>query len=90
MRAELLRPAEIYEVTVTLPSTALTFLKGHRIRIIFSSANWPRFEANANIDRTRVLRKRAVATNHVFHDGEHLSALELPTISIKAKRSKNL
>jgi putative CocE/NonD family hydrolase len=80
-QAELMKPGNIYEVTVTLPSTAMTFVAGHRIRITVSSANWPRFDANSNMDRRRLIRKTMVANNRVFHDDKHLSALKLPTLN---------
>jgi putative CocE/NonD family hydrolase len=72
---------EIYEVTVKLPPTAITFLKGHRIRVVVGSANWPRFEANPNTDRRRLIGpKTRVAKNQVYHDPDHRSAIALPVI----------
>jgi hypothetical protein len=79
-KEELMEPGKVYEVTVTLPPTATTFLKGHRIRIVVSSANWPRFQANPNTDRARLIGpKLRVARNQVFHDNDHPSSVSLPT-----------
>jgi len=78
-RPELIEPGKVYAVTVKLPPTAQTFVKGHRIRIVVSSANYPRFAANRNLDRQRLLGPRAlVATNRVYHDQEHPSAVLFP------------
>jgi putative CocE/NonD family hydrolase len=78
-REELMEPGKVYEVNVPLGSTALTYRKGHRIRVIVASSNYPQFEVNPNIDRKRLLgAKRKVANNRVYHDTAHPSALILP------------
>lgn len=41
-------PGGPIEMTVDLWSTALAFNRGHRIRILISGSNWPRFEVNRN------------------------------------------
>lgn len=41
-------PGELYQVTVDLWSVAYIFNPGHRIRIIVTSSNYPRFSANPN------------------------------------------
>jgi uncharacterized protein len=78
-KAELIDPGKVYEVTVKLPPTATTFLKGHRVRIVVGSANWPAFEANPNTDRPRLIGpKMRVARNEIYHDPDHRSAIMLP------------
>jgi uncharacterized protein len=42
----LLTPGETYEVTVTLPPTAYTWREGHRLSLIISGGNHPRYERN--------------------------------------------
>jgi predicted acyl esterase len=44
----LLTPGEPVELTVDLWSTAMVFDAGHRIRLVVSGSNWPRFEVNPN------------------------------------------
>ena len=79
-RPELMKPGEIYEVTVRLATTAHTFLAKHRIRIIVSSSNYPRFERNPNNgDDFYSEEKAKVATNKVYLDRKHPSVLILPT-----------
>ncbi len=41
-------PGLPFEITVTLPPLAQTFLPGHRIRISVAGSNWPRYERNAH------------------------------------------
>ena len=73
---KLMVPGEIYCVTIDLSTTALTFLKGHRIRISVTSSNYPRFHVNPN--NGGPLYKGGellVAINTVYHDAEHPSAV---------------
>jgi putative CocE/NonD family hydrolase len=48
LRASLMTPGTVYEVTIDLWSTCYYFNQGHRIRIDISSSNSPRFSANPN------------------------------------------
>jgi predicted acyl esterase len=73
-----MEPGRIYRVTVPLPPTAQAFLKGHRIRVIVSSSNYPRFGLNSNMGPDDGEGKTAVATNRVYHDRDHPSVLILP------------
>jgi predicted acyl esterase len=41
-------PGQQYECDIELPNTAITFLEGHKIRIIISGSNYPRFNRNMN------------------------------------------
>lgn len=41
-------PGEVYPVTVELQNLAVTFLKGHRLRIIVASSDYPHFDINLN------------------------------------------
>jgi len=74
-REKLMTPGEVYQIEVELADTAITFLKGHQIRIVISSSNWPRFQANPNDggplnnDHATLL----VAHNRIYHDVDHPS-----------------
>ncbi|MBI5528672.1 MAG: CocE/NonD family hydrolase [Deltaproteobacteria bacterium] len=76
---ELLKSGEIVEAVVDVGSTSMIFNKGHRIRIIISSSNSPRFFPNPNngeyYGTTKPLRKATVA---LYHDADHPSYLEAP------------
>ncbi|MEO5930397.1 MAG: CocE/NonD family hydrolase [Candidatus Kapaibacterium sp.] len=85
-----LRPADtsrigvgqVYPVTVGLQNMAMTFVKGHRIRIDITSSNFPQYAANPN--NGGPLYKPGdtlVAVNYVHHSGgTTLSRLMLPTL----------
>ena len=78
-KPEPMKPGETYEVTVTLAVTAHTFLKGHRIRLIVGSSNYPRFDRNPNNGKDFYKEAEALpATNGVRHDAAHPSVLILP------------
>lgn len=81
-KEELMKPGEIYPVTIELSNTALTFLKGHRVRVIVSSSNHPKYALNLN-DGGPMYRKGAglVATNTVYTDKQRPSALILPVVA---------
>jgi putative CocE/NonD family hydrolase len=68
----------IYRVTVPLPPTAQAFLAGHRIRVIVSSSNYPRFGLNSNMGPNESVGGTAVATNRIHHDPDDPSVLVLP------------
>ncbi|MDD2764256.1 MAG: CocE/NonD family hydrolase [Opitutaceae bacterium] len=78
-QAELMQPGEIYRVTVDLGSTANVFLAGHKLRVEVSSSNFPRFDRNLNTgaDIASPDPRAIKATNVIYHDHEHPSALVL-------------
>jgi uncharacterized protein len=78
----LMNPGEIYKVTIDMWATSNVFLKGHMLRLEVSSSNFPRFDRNLNTgEATGAGRNFASATNSVYHDAEHPSALVLPVIA---------
>jgi len=79
---EFLKPGEIYKITIDLRATSNVFLPGHRLRLEVSSSNFPRFNRNLNTGEdpargTNLLK----ATNKIYHDRDHPSALILPLVS---------
>ncbi|HTS37655.1 MAG TPA: CocE/NonD family hydrolase [Candidatus Solibacter sp.] len=77
----LIKPGQIYEITVDLWATSNVFLRGHSLRLEISSSNFPRFDRNLNTgEEIRFAKKSIVATNTVLHDAEHPSALILPVM----------
>jgi len=80
-KAERIEPGRIYKYTIDLWATANLFKAGHRIRLYVSSSNFPRFNRNlntgeANLGATRMEK----ASQSVYHDPAHPSALVLPVI----------
>ncbi|HJZ53577.1 MAG TPA: CocE/NonD family hydrolase, partial [Gemmataceae bacterium] len=77
----LMTPGEIYPLTVKLYPTSNVFKRGHRIRVDISSSNFPRFDVNPNTgEPLNNNRTRKVATNTVYHDARHPSAIILPVV----------
>ena len=79
---KMMTPGAPEELDIDLWSTAITFEKGHRIALHITSSNSPRFEVNPNTGEAAGGHKIAprVATNSVYVDASHPSALVLPVI----------
>jgi len=74
-------PGKIYEYKIDLWSTSNVFLKGHKIRLEVASSNFPRFDRNLNTGKSAGdSRSEVTATNTIYHDREHPSALLLPIV----------
>ena len=80
---KLLQPGRIYELTVDLWSTSLVFNKGHRIRVVVSSSNAPRFEPNRNAGAADTPR---IATNTLHLSSEQPSHILLPIYPAAPRR----
>ena len=83
----MMTPGAPEELTIDLWSTALTFEKGHRIALHITSSNSPRFEVNPNTGEAPGEHKLAprTATNSVYMDAAHPSALVLPVVYPETK-----
>jgi putative CocE/NonD family hydrolase len=76
-----IEPGKVYEYKIDLWSTSNVFLKGHRIRLEVSSSNFPRFDRNLNTGKDANTSANFVkATNTIYHDADHPSALILPVV----------
>ena len=79
-KAEWMEPGTVYPVTIELSVTALTFQKGHQIRVLVSSSNTPRFDVNPNNGETflstNVLPLKA--TNTVYYSPTYSSQILFP------------
>jgi putative CocE/NonD family hydrolase len=80
-KPELMTPGEIYRITVDMWATSNVFLPGHKLRLEISSSDFPRFDRNLNTgeEQSRATRM-SKATNMIFHDKDHPSALILPVV----------
>ncbi len=80
-KPELANPGETYHLTVDLWATSNVFLAGHKLRLEVSSSNFPRFDRNLNTGEEQARATRMVkATNLIYHDKAHPSALVVPVI----------
>jgi hypothetical protein len=79
---QMMTPGAPEKLTIDMWNTAITFEKGHRIELVITSSNSPRFEVNRNNgaapgdDKTPA----RIATNSVYLDKTHPTALVLPVI----------
>jgi predicted acyl esterase len=71
----LLTPGRIYCIEIDMWATANRFGVGHRLRLDISSADFPRFDRNANRGGESGASVRAVQT--IYHDLEHPSHLSV-------------
>ncbi len=79
----LLTPGNVYPVTVELPDIALTVQRGHRLRIIVTSSNFPRYDLNTNSGGTMYVEgDTLVASNTVHIGGVYPSRIVLPQPAI--------
>jgi len=80
----LMTPGKPEELHIDLWNTAFTFEKGHKIQVTVTSSNSTKFEVNPNtgepfgVPSTTAPR---VATNTVYFDKRHPSAMILPVLS---------
>ena len=80
-KPELINPGQIYKFNIDLWSTSNVFLKGHKLRLEISSSNFPRFDRNLNTGEDMASGQHFVtATNTIYHDAQHPSALILPIV----------
>jgi len=80
-KPELMNPGEIYKLNIDLWATSNVFLAGHKLRLEVSSSNFPRFDRNPNTGESPEQAARVTkATNTIYHDREHPSALVLPVV----------
>lgn len=77
----LLEPGTVVRYQVRLQPTSIVFRAGHRLRLIVTSSDFPRYDRNPNTGALGVEATAfAVARQRVFHDGERASHLVLPVV----------
>ena len=77
----MMTPNQPEELTIDLWHIGMTFERGHRIAVHVTSSNAPRFEVNPNTGGPPGDGRTRVATNRVFHEVEHPSALVVPVLA---------
>ncbi|MBD3192326.1 MAG: CocE/NonD family hydrolase [Candidatus Heimdallarchaeota archaeon] len=78
-KPELLVPGEIVQVEVDLWSSSYIFNAGHKMRVVISSSNYPRFQANPNNGAAIFTNNETlVANNTIYYDQNHPSHILLP------------
>jgi uncharacterized protein len=83
-KPELMNPGQVYKLNLDLWATSNVFRKGHILRLEISSSNFPRFDRNLNTGLEAANAEHFVsATNSIYHDEQHPSALTLPIVPAK-------
>ena len=80
-KAEFMTPGKVYKLVIDLWSTSNVFLAGHKLRLEITSSNFPRFSRNLNTaENPQSATAELKATNVIYHDREHSSALVVPIV----------
>ena len=81
-------PGKVYDCIIELPTTCITFLVGHKIRLIISSSNYPKYNRNMNNGQamypgnsTDTLLNPLSAMNTIYCNSLNASYVELPLIN---------
>src|SRR5262249_23314291 len=76
-KEDFIKPGEICSITIRLTNSAITFRKGHKVRVLISSSDYPKYAPNRN-DGGPVYGEEARgggANNSVYYDAPHPSAV---------------
>jgi putative CocE/NonD family hydrolase len=79
---QMMTPGKAEELHIDLWNTAYTFEKGHKIQVTVSSSNSTKFQVNPNTGESFAMPSShpRVATNTVYFDSKHPSAMVLPVL----------
>lgn len=78
---KLVKPGQVYPITIESGVTSNVFLPGHRIRVEITSSNFPRFDRNPNTGRPIADETELrVARQTVHHGSAHPSHILLPVV----------
>jgi hypothetical protein len=81
VKPEMMKPGEIYLVTIQMFATSNLFKKGHRLRVDISSSDYPDYDPNPNTGELYMAgHSGVVAKNTIYHDKNHQSHIILPVI----------
>ncbi|MCA8914812.1 MAG: CocE/NonD family hydrolase [Planctomycetes bacterium] len=76
-----LKPGETYSVTLRLAPHAYTWVKDHKLVLILTGGNAPRYEPNTGDGSDHFDRAKALDVDvTIFHDAEHAAELTLPIV----------
>lgn len=84
-------PGKVYDCIIELPTTCVTFLSGHQIRVIISSSNYPKYNRNMNNgqamypgNNTDSLLNPLSSINTIFCNSINASYVELPLLNFSS------
>ncbi len=71
----------MYEYTIDLWATGITFGTGHRIRVKVTSSSFPRWDRNLNTgEDTKDSSRSEIAHQQIFHDPVRPSSITLTVV----------
>ena len=78
----LMTPGRVYPMEITLPDLGVALPQGHAIRIVVTSSNYPRFQANPNDGGplNNPAAQPLPAVNEILHDAAHRSRIALTVL----------
>ncbi len=77
----LVEPGAVLRYDITLAATSLLLHAGHRLQVLVTSSDFPRYDRNPNTGELGVSATvLKPASQQIFHDAEHASHLILPLI----------
>lgn len=77
----LLEPGDIVEYTIDLWSTAIRFPAGHRLAVLITSSDFPRYDRNPNTgEMAHEASELKPALQQIFHDRARPSSIHLPVV----------
>ncbi|MCJ7628948.1 MAG: hypothetical protein MUO50_11255, partial [Longimicrobiales bacterium] len=80
-RPSLLQPNTVYQYDMDLWFTGIVIPRGHRLRVVVSSALFPKYDRNLNTGGDNERDTEFVAAHQtVFHDAAFPSHVTLPVI----------
>jgi putative CocE/NonD family hydrolase len=78
----LVKPDEVERYDIDLWATSWLFRAGHRIRLVVTSSDFPRYDRNPNTGELGVAATTTTpARQQIFHDGGRASHVILPVVS---------
>jgi putative CocE/NonD family hydrolase len=79
---QLVEPNAIVRYEVSLWSTAMVFKAGHRLRLLITSSDFPRYDRNPNTgELAHQATRLEPALQRIYLDSEHASHIILPIVS---------
>jgi uncharacterized protein len=74
-----LEPEAVVRYEIALLPTSMVFRAGHRLRVLVTSSDFPRYDRNPNTGELGVEATTfVIARQRIFHDGDRASHLVLP------------
>jgi len=74
-----LTPGEVYSLTLKLAPQAYTWQKDHRLKLIITGGNSPRYEPNSHTGADHFDKSKSMDVEvTILHDADHAATLKLP------------